>query len=89
MCVCVQGPECCSDSSVSFHYITADSMYIFEYFVYHLRPFGASSYSVVQNSSTSLGSLLLSSNHSTENLLKMTAAADGGGVGARGIVGFW
>lgn len=35
-----QGRECCSDSAISFHYVPPQQMYLFDYLIYQLQPFG-------------------------------------------------
>ena len=34
------GPKCCSDHSITYHYVSREMMYVYDYFVHHLYPYG-------------------------------------------------
>jgi glycoprotein-N-acetylgalactosamine 3-beta-galactosyltransferase len=35
-----QGLNCCSNSAITFHYVRPDQMYVFDYLLYRLHPYG-------------------------------------------------
>ncbi|CAG0886869.1 unnamed protein product [Darwinula stevensoni] len=44
-----EGPECCSDKAIAFHYISPNLMHALEYFTYRLHPFGVQHQPLVSN----------------------------------------
>uniref|UniRef100_A0A1B6DQC5 Glycoprotein-N-acetylgalactosamine 3-beta-galactosyltransferase 1 n=1 Tax=Clastoptera arizonana TaxID=38151 RepID=A0A1B6DQC5_9HEMI len=48
----VEGMECCSDTAITFHYLSPSEMYVMEYLIYHLRPYGITHHVPKEENST-------------------------------------
>lgn len=59
--------DCCSDTAISFHYVSPNMMYVLEYLIYHLRPYGVSS-QLIQSDHPVLTNNTTSPHYVTEQL---------------------
>lgn len=75
-----EGLDCCSDNAISFHYVSPNQMYVLDYLVYHLRPYGIVAHSQPLPKKQSLADVV-----QTDDLSKTTEKTpEGGGGGAGG-----
>ncbi|XP_071950590.1 glycoprotein-N-acetylgalactosamine 3-beta-galactosyltransferase 1-like [Antedon mediterranea] len=50
-------PDCCSDYAISYMYASRNNMYLLEYMIYHMRPYGIGYYNCPANKDIQLDSL--------------------------------
>lgn len=53
-----EGLDCCSDNAISFHYVSPNQMYVLDYLIYHLRPYGIVAHSQPLPKKLSLGDIV-------------------------------
>ncbi|CAH1789542.1 unnamed protein product [Owenia fusiformis] len=62
-----QGPDCCSDYAISFHYVSPNMMYVLEYLIYHLKPYGIQSKLVLPKSDHSVENAVIKTSDDNDN----------------------